>query len=108
MAEMMAENYHNIWAKKKKMELEAKGNIYYRYLWYFTFSVISLSDVFEKNGKGGERSSKCKLTKRKQKESILKYIFCDFYCLEVLIILSVSGPIEVVYHCKYIKGSQSL
>ncbi|KAM6272339.1 ryanodine receptor 2 isoform 2-T2 [Spheniscus humboldti] len=25
MAEMMAENYHNIWAKKKKMELEAKG-----------------------------------------------------------------------------------
>ncbi|KAM6272342.1 ryanodine receptor 2 isoform 5-T5 [Spheniscus humboldti] len=24
MAEMMAENYHNIWAKKKKMELEAK------------------------------------------------------------------------------------
>ncbi|KAG8123547.1 hypothetical protein E2320_018933 [Naja naja] len=25
MAEMMAENYHNIWAKKKKMELEAKA-----------------------------------------------------------------------------------
>uniref|UniRef100_A0A670I944 Ryanodine receptor 2 n=1 Tax=Podarcis muralis TaxID=64176 RepID=A0A670I944_PODMU len=25
MAEMMAENYHNIWAKKKKIELEAKG-----------------------------------------------------------------------------------
>uniref|UniRef100_A0A8B9QEE5 Ryanodine receptor 2 n=1 Tax=Apteryx owenii TaxID=8824 RepID=A0A8B9QEE5_APTOW len=25
MAEMMAENYHNTWAKKKKMELEAKG-----------------------------------------------------------------------------------
>uniref|UniRef100_A0A8D2N3T4 Ryanodine receptor 2 n=1 Tax=Zonotrichia albicollis TaxID=44394 RepID=A0A8D2N3T4_ZONAL len=25
MAEMMAENYHNIWAKKKKLELEAKG-----------------------------------------------------------------------------------
>ncbi|XP_074393625.1 ryanodine receptor 2 isoform X8 [Zonotrichia albicollis] len=24
MAEMMAENYHNIWAKKKKLELEAK------------------------------------------------------------------------------------
>lgn len=29
MAEMMAENYHNIWAKKKKIELEAKGNINY-------------------------------------------------------------------------------
>jgi len=28
MAEMMAENYHNIWAKKKKLELEAKGNIF--------------------------------------------------------------------------------
>lgn len=28
MAEMMAENYHNIWAKKKKMELESKGNIF--------------------------------------------------------------------------------
>ncbi|XP_077024551.1 ryanodine receptor 2 isoform X2 [Tamandua tetradactyla] len=25
MAEMMAENYHNIWAKKKKIELESKG-----------------------------------------------------------------------------------
>ncbi|ELK05119.1 Ryanodine receptor 2 [Pteropus alecto] len=25
MAEMMAENYHNIWAKKKKVELESKG-----------------------------------------------------------------------------------
>lgn len=28
---MMAENYHNIWAKKKKMELEAKGNLNSRY-----------------------------------------------------------------------------
>ncbi|PNI55288.1 RYR2 isoform 3 [Pan troglodytes] len=26
MAEMMAENYHNIWAKKKKMELESKDS----------------------------------------------------------------------------------
>uniref|UniRef100_A0AAQ5YL56 Ryanodine receptor 2 n=1 Tax=Amphiprion ocellaris TaxID=80972 RepID=A0AAQ5YL56_AMPOC len=25
MAELLAENYHNIWARKKKMELEAKG-----------------------------------------------------------------------------------
>ncbi|KAM8876872.1 ryanodine receptor 2 isoform 3-T3 [Synchiropus picturatus] len=25
MAELLAENYHNIWAKEKKMELEAKG-----------------------------------------------------------------------------------
>ncbi|KAJ8264428.1 hypothetical protein GJAV_G00149040 [Gymnothorax javanicus] len=25
MAELLAENYHNIWAKKKKVELEAKG-----------------------------------------------------------------------------------
>uniref|UniRef100_A0A8K9V6N9 Ryanodine receptor 2 n=1 Tax=Oncorhynchus mykiss TaxID=8022 RepID=A0A8K9V6N9_ONCMY len=25
MAELLAENYHNIWAKKKKLELEAKG-----------------------------------------------------------------------------------
>uniref|UniRef100_A0A3B3RB91 Ryanodine receptor 2 n=1 Tax=Paramormyrops kingsleyae TaxID=1676925 RepID=A0A3B3RB91_9TELE len=25
MAELLAENYHNIWAKKKKMELESKG-----------------------------------------------------------------------------------
>ncbi|XP_052362897.1 ryanodine receptor 2-like, partial [Oncorhynchus keta] len=24
MAELLAENYHNIWAKKKKLELEAK------------------------------------------------------------------------------------
>lgn len=47
MAEMMAENYHNIWAKKKKMELEAKGNINYRYLQYFKFSIVSLDQVFE-------------------------------------------------------------
>jgi len=26
MAELLAENYHNIWARKKKMELEAKGD----------------------------------------------------------------------------------
>lgn len=26
MAELLAENYHNIWARQKKMELEAKGN----------------------------------------------------------------------------------
>lgn len=25
MAELLAENYHNIWARKKKIELEAKG-----------------------------------------------------------------------------------
>lgn len=25
MAELLAENYHNIWARKKKMDLEAKG-----------------------------------------------------------------------------------
>lgn len=25
MAELLAENYHNIWAQKKKLELEAKG-----------------------------------------------------------------------------------
>uniref|UniRef100_A0A3B4Y787 Ryanodine receptor 2 n=1 Tax=Seriola lalandi dorsalis TaxID=1841481 RepID=A0A3B4Y787_SERLL len=25
MAELLAENYHNVWARKKKMELEAKG-----------------------------------------------------------------------------------
>lgn len=26
MAELLAENYHNIWARKKKIDLEAKGN----------------------------------------------------------------------------------
>lgn len=25
MAELLAENYHNIWARKKKVDLEAKG-----------------------------------------------------------------------------------
>lgn len=25
MAEQLAENYHNVWAKKKKSELESKG-----------------------------------------------------------------------------------
>ena len=25
MAELLAENFHNTWAKKKKMEMEAKG-----------------------------------------------------------------------------------
>lgn len=27
MAEVVAENYHNIWAKKKKLELESKGEL---------------------------------------------------------------------------------
>lgn len=28
MAELLAENYHNIWARKKKTELEAKGTLH--------------------------------------------------------------------------------
>lgn len=48
MAEMMAENYHNIWAKKKKMELEAKGNVNYKYLLYFKFCLIILKHKLEK------------------------------------------------------------
>lgn len=67
MAEMMAENYHNIWAKKKKMELEAKGNINYRYLQYFKFSITSLDHVFEKTDcKKKRRNREFKLTKKKQ------------------------------------------
>lgn len=27
MVEVVAENYHNIWAKKKKLELESKGEL---------------------------------------------------------------------------------
>lgn len=27
MVEVIAENYHNIWAKKKKLELESKGEL---------------------------------------------------------------------------------
>lgn len=27
MAEQLAENYHNVWAKTKKSELESKGDI---------------------------------------------------------------------------------
>lgn len=67
MAEMMAENYHNIWAKKKKMELEAKGNINYKYLQYFKISMISLAHVFEKTDWGKKkRNSKFKVTKKQQ------------------------------------------
>ncbi len=29
MAEQIAENYHNTWGRKKKMELQAKGIIVY-------------------------------------------------------------------------------
>lgn len=67
MAEMMAENYHNIWAKKKKMELEAKGNINYKYLQYFKISMISLGHVLEKTDWGEKkRNSKFKVTKKQQ------------------------------------------
>lgn len=45
MAEMMAENYHNIWAKKKKMELEAKGNLNYKYLLHSKFCLIILNET---------------------------------------------------------------
>lgn len=27
MAEQLAENYHNTWGRKKKLELQSKGNI---------------------------------------------------------------------------------
>lgn len=66
MAEMMAENYHNIWAKKKKLELEAKGNVNSLYLQYFKFSVTTLDHAFQKKLKRGKRNSKFKLTKKKQ------------------------------------------
>lgn len=58
MAEMMAENYHNIWAKKKKMELEAKDNVNYTCLHYFKFSVTTLGYAFEKTLKRRKRNSK--------------------------------------------------
>lgn len=38
MVETVAENYHNIWAKKKKMELDSKGIIFLEtYLWHVVF-----------------------------------------------------------------------
>lgn len=55
---MMAENYHNIWAKKKKMELEAKGNVNDRCLHYFKFSVTTLGYAFEKTLRRRKRNSK--------------------------------------------------
>lgn len=72
---MMAENYHNIWAKKKKLELEAKGNVNYRYLQYFKFSVTTLDDTFQKTLKRRKRISKFKLTKNPGEVSILD---CEF------------------------------
>lgn len=33
MVEVVAENYHNIWAKKKKLELESKGELVHSALW---------------------------------------------------------------------------
>lgn len=59
MAEMMAENYHNIWAKKKKMELEAKGNINYK-----VFTVFGIWENRLKKKK--KRNNKVKLPKKKQ------------------------------------------
>lgn len=29
MAEQLAENYHNTWGRKKKMELQAKGRTFF-------------------------------------------------------------------------------
>lgn len=52
MAEMMAENYHNIWAKKKKMELEAKGNINYK-----VFTVFGIWENRLKKKKKKEQQS---------------------------------------------------
>lgn len=33
MVEVVAENYHNIWAKKKKLELESKGELIHSAPW---------------------------------------------------------------------------
>lgn len=33
MVEVVAENYHNIWAKKKKLELESKGELIHNTMW---------------------------------------------------------------------------
>lgn len=29
MAEQLAENYHNTWGRKKKLEIQSKGKIYF-------------------------------------------------------------------------------
>lgn len=64
MAEMMAENYHNIWAKKKKMELEAKGNINYK-----VFTVFGIWENRLKKKKKGTTKLSCQ--RRNNKVSIL-------------------------------------
>lgn len=40
MAELLAENYHNIWARKKKTELEAKGKCNTTHLQTVFFSLF--------------------------------------------------------------------
>lgn len=50
MVEVVAENYHNIWAKKKKSELISKGLcmkiIFPRH--FGLFSILLVSDLYEK------------------------------------------------------------
>lgn len=47
MAELLAENYHNIWARKKTMELEAKGNLTHFHLniLFLFFNTISFGAI---------------------------------------------------------------
>lgn len=52
MVEVVAENYHNIWAKKKKSELISKG-LYTKVFLIFSltfclFSTVLVSDLYQK------------------------------------------------------------
>lgn len=40
MAEQLAENYHNTWGRKKKMELQAKGLLMDSFIFHLFFSLI--------------------------------------------------------------------
>lgn len=45
MAEQLAENYHNTWGRKKKIELQAKGSVH-RYFFRDTkFRYIEIVDL---------------------------------------------------------------
>lgn len=45
MAEQLAENYHNTWGRKKKLELQSKGVMAVVFLTYIIIVVIILGGL---------------------------------------------------------------